>query len=312
MIEFVVLGSGGSIPLPGRNHPAYLIRYEGWNLLFDAGEDVQRRFVEANAGMNKHMAIFISHIHADHVLGLGGLLLRFSLLGRERPLQVFGPAPLLDFVRVNQNTINLGTTFPTTVHAIEEGIVFEQEDAGIRAFQVDHRGFTLGYEFIYQRATGPFLPEKAREIGVPEGPLWGKLASGQTIELESGVSVEPEQVTGERDKPIKIVYSGDTRPCNAVRESAKNANLLVHEAMYAEEHADLADERGHTTAREAAEIAEDADVELLLLTHYSPRYGDGQTILSEAKEVFANSMLARDLMRITFDSDGNHTINLPE
>jgi len=312
MIEFVVLGSGGSIPLPGRNHPAYLIRHEGWNLLFDAGEDVQRRFVEANAGMNKHMAVFISHIHADHVLGLGGLLLRFSLLGRERPLQVFGPAPLLDFVRVNQDTINLGTTFPTTVHAIEEGIVFEKDNARIRAFQVDHRGFTLGYEFVYQRPTGPFLPEKARELGVPEGPLWGKLASGQTVELESEVSIEPAQVTGKQDKPIKIVYSGDTRPCKAVRESAEHANLLVHEAMYTEEHSDLAEERGHTTAREAAQIAKDAEVELLLLTHYSPRYGDGTTILAEAKEVFPNSMLARDLLRITFDSDGKHAVIPPE
>ncbi len=309
MIEFVVLGSGGSIPLPGRNHPAYLIRHEGWNLLFDAGEDVQRRFVEANAGMNKHMAIFITHIHADHVLGLGGLLLRFSLLGRERPLQVFGPAPLLDFVRVNQDTINLGTSFPSTVHAIEGGIVFERENARIRAFQVDHRGFTLGYEFVYQRPTGPFLPDKAREIGIPKGPLWGQLSSGESIELDSGKIIEPDRVTGEQPPPIKIVYSGDTRPCDAIRNSAKQANLLVHEAMYTDQHVDLAKERGHTTARQAAEIARDAEVGLLLLTHYSPRYGDGSQVLEEARQVFPNSMLARDLMRISFDSDGKHTIS---
>jgi ribonuclease Z len=311
MIEIITLGTGGSMPTENRNLPAIAIKYQGWVLLFDTGEDVQRQIDKAGLGTNKKMAIFISHMHADHLLGLPGLLLRFSLLGRQKPLQIFGPKELIEYVKMNQNTINLGTTFETVVHAIEPGVIFQEEEMVVRAFEVDHRGYALGYEFTIQKPTGEFIPEKAESLGVKKGPLWKKLSTGESIQLEDGTTVNPEDVTGPRPPPIKIVYSGDTRPCQTLREASNNANVLISEAMYTSEHEELAEERGHSNAKSIAEIASEANVGLLVLTHYSPRYFDGSDIIREGKKYFENSVLARDLMKIKVDGEGNSSVVEP-
>ncbi len=311
MLEIIMLGTGGSMPTENRNLPAIAVRYQGWVLMFDCGEDVQRQIDRASLGTNKKMAIFVSHMHADHILGLPGLLLRFSLLGRIKPLNVYGPKELIDYVKVNQSTINLGTTFETVVHAIEPGVIFQEEDLTVRAFEVDHRGFALGFELTLQKPTGEFIPERAEKLGIPIGPMWSKLAAGESVQLEGGKTVHPEEVTGPRPNPVKIVYSGDTRPCQALREASKNANVLISEAMYTTEHEDLAEERGHSTAKAMAQIASESNVGLLVLTHYSPRYFDGSDIIREGKNNFADTVLARDLMRITLDKEGNYTITEP-
>ena len=311
MIEIVFLGSGGSIPTEKRNHPAIAIRYEGWVLLLDAGEDVQRQYEKAQLGLNKKMAIFISHVHADHVLGLPGLLLRFSLLGRIKPLNIYGPKELIEYVKVSQSTINLGTTFEAAVHAIGPGHIFTEKDLSVRAFEVDHRGFALGYEITWTRSTGKFIPSKAEDLGVPQGPLWSTLASGESIELEDGTKVLPKEVTEPAPPPLKIIYSGDTRPCDELRDAATDADVLICEAMYTSEHAVLAEERGHSTAADAALLAKKSNVKLLVLTHYSPRYYDGEDIISEASTIFSNSVLARDLMRINVNKDGTAVIIKP-
>lgn len=296
------------MPTENRNLPAIAVRYQGWQLLFDAGEDVQRQMERANLGTNKNMAIFLSHMHADHLLGLPGLLLRFSLLGRMRPLKIFGPKELIEYVKMNQSTINLGTTFETVVYAIEPGIVFQEEELSVRAFEVDHRGYALGYELMIRRPTGEFIPEKAEEMGVKKGPLWKKLASGKSVKLDDGTTINPEDVTSPSPQPIKIVYSGDTKPCQALREAVKDANILIAEAMFTSEHEELASERGHSTAKSMAEIASESNVGLLVLTHYSPRYFDGSDIIKEGKQYFGNTVLARDLMKIRVDREGNSSI----
>jgi ribonuclease Z len=311
MIEIIFLGSGGSIPTERRNHPAIALRYQGWVLLFDAGEDVQRQHERAHLGLNKKMAIFISHVHADHVLGLPGLLLRFSLLGRMKSLDIYGPQELIEYVKVSQSTINLGTTFETAVHAIGPGEIFNDQDLAVRAFEVDHRGYALGYEITWKRPTGKFLPEKAHKLGVPTGPLWKALASGKTVELDDGTTVSPQDVTEPSPTPLKIVYSGDTRPCDELRNAAKDAAVLISEAMYTTEHAALAEERGHSTAAAAAELAKESGVKLLVLTHYSPRYYDGEEIIGEAQSIFPNSVLARDLMKIQVSTEGSSAIIAP-
>ncbi|TXT53742.1 MAG: Ribonuclease Z [Candidatus Thorarchaeota archaeon] len=308
MFEIIILGSGGSIPVEGRNHPAVLVRFEGWNLLFDAGEDVQRQYERVNAGLNKRTAIFISHMHADHILGLPGLLLRMSLLDRMRPLDVYGPPGIVDFIRVSQDTIHLGTTFESTVYGISSGTVFSFDDLQVEALEVDHRGIAFGYKVEYQRPTGTFLVDKAKELNIPKGPLWGKLAGGESVTLKDGREISPIDVTEPKPAPIRIIYSGDTRPCDVIRKASKNANVLIHEAMYSSSHSDLADKRGHSTAKDVAELAKKANVDLLVLTHYSPRYGDGSEIISEAKETFSNTVLARDLMKINLSLDGNISI----
>jgi ribonuclease Z len=300
------------MPTEGRNLPAIAILYQGWVLEFDCGEDIQRQIERASIGMNKNMAVFISHAHADHLLGLPGLLLRFSLLGRMKPLSIYGPSELIEFVKAAQKTINLGTTFESTVYGIEPGIVFQEENLTVRAFEVDHRGFALGFEIVWERPTGPFLPERAKELGVPEGPFWSQLADGEQVTLDDGKTIDYSEVTGTPPPPLKIVYSGDTRPCDSLREAAKDANILISEAMYTNEHADLAEERGHSTARGAAELAKEAGVQLLVLTHYSPRYFEGETIIEEAKSIFPNTVLARDLMRIKISKDGSTEVSLPD
>ena len=299
------------MPTENRNLPAIAVRYQGWILMFDAGEDVQRQIDRAGLGTNKKMAIFVSHMHADHLLGLPGLLLRFSLLGRMKPLKIFGPKELIEYVKMNQATINLGTTFETFVHAIEPGVIFQEEDLTVKAFEVDHRGFALGYELTLQKPTGEFIPERAEKLGIQKGPLWSKLAAGESVKLDDGTTVHPEEVTGPRPNPVKIVYSGDTRPCQALREVSQNANVLISEAMYTAEHEDLAEERGHSTAKAMAQIASESNVGLLVLTHYSPRYFDGSDIIREGKSNFVDTVLARDLMRITLDKEGNYTITEP-
>jgi ribonuclease Z len=308
MIEIVLLGTAGSMPTENRNLPAIAILYQGWVLLLDCGEDIQRQIERARIGLNKKMCVFITHNHADHLLGLPGLLLRFSLLGRIKPLKVYGPKELIEYVKVNQATINLGTTFETTVYAVEPGVIFQEDNLSVTAFQVDHRGFALGYKITLQKPTGEFIPERAKTLKIPQGPLWSKLASGESIKLENGVEVHPEDVTTSRPEPLTIVYSGDTRPCDALRAAASNANIFICEAMYTTEHADLAEERGHSTASGAAKLALESNVSLLVLTHYSPRYFDGSAILNEGKAIFSNTILARDLMRITLDKDGKSTI----
>jgi ribonuclease Z len=303
MVEIIFLGSGGSIPTEERRHPAILLRHEAYNILLDAGESVQMRMEPY--GINRKMTIFCSHIHPDHTLGIAGLLLRFSLLGRLKPLDIFGPKDLIPWVQMAQNSIHLGTTFPTTVYGIEGGYEWTQGNATVRSFEVSHKGMALGYEFSSARPTGKFLPERAKELEIPKGTLWGKLAAGETVTLEDGTEVEPQDVTLPPEKGIRVVYSGDTRPCDNVRTAAKGADVLIHEAMYTEEHAKLADERGHSTARQAAEIAADARTRLLVLTHYSPRYENGDKILQEAKELFENVIVARDLMHITLSYKGD-------
>ncbi|TFH04206.1 MAG: ribonuclease Z, partial [Candidatus Thorarchaeota archaeon] len=293
LLEISILGSGGSMSTENRNLPAIAIKYQGWILMFDAGEDVQRQIERAGLGTNKKMAIFISHMHADHLLGLPGLLLRFSLLGRIKPLKIFGPKELIEYVKMNQNTINLGTTFEAIVHAIEPGVIFQEESLTVRAFEVDHRGYALGYELTIQKPTGEFLPERAEELRIPKGPLWSKLANGEEVLLEDGTTIHPNQVTGPSPEPVKIVYSGDTRPCPTLQEASQNATVVISEAMYTIEHEDLAAERGHSTAKGMAQIAAESNVDLLVLTHYSPRYFDGLDILKEGREYFANTVLAR-------------------
>ncbi len=311
VIDIVFLGTGGSIPTVGRNHPAIVVRHSGWNLMLDCGEDTQRQFELAGLGQNKKMSILISHMHGDHVLGLGGLLLRFSLLGRIKPLEIYGPPELIPYVKMNQATINLGTTFKATVYGINSGILFDADNLRVRAFEVDHRGLAFGYELTYQRPTGEFNPEEAKKLGVPKGPLWGQLADGKSIKLNDGTEILPAEVTGPKPPPLKIVYSGDTRSCKALQEAAEGANVLISEAMYTSEHSDLAEERGHMTAASAAEVAKTSGVKLLVLTHYSPRYENGKEILEEAKSIFPETILASDMMRIKLNANGESAVSHP-
>jgi ribonuclease Z len=175
-----------------------------------------------------------------------------------------------------------------------------------RSFEVEHRGFALGYELTYQRQAGRFLPERAEEFGIPRGPLWRMLASGREVTLDDGRVIRPEDVTLQKPPATKVVYSGDTRPCETLMQAAKSADLFICEAMFSSEHQNLAEDRGHMTGVEAAKMAVSCGVKSLILTHLSPRYdmAEGISVLKEAQAVFPDTILARDLMRVRVDSTG--------
>ena len=243
--------------------------------------------------------IFFTHFHADHFLGVIGLIRTLGLQGRTEPMRFFGPRGAK---RVLGAALGLGVeraTFEVEVVEVEPGQILSRGDYEIRAFAVEHGGGALGYALVEKDRLGRFNPDRARELGVPEGPLWGKLQRSQSVTLEDGRVVGPESIVGAPRPGRKLVYTGDTRPCAAAVDAAAGADLLVHEATFGEEEAERARETGHATAREAAQVALAAGVRRLVLTHLSARYSrDPAPLLEEARGVFAETVVAKDGMEI--------------
>ena len=240
--------------------------------------------------------IFISHYHGDHILGLPGLLQSLNFRGREKPLKIYGPKGIK---QVENAIYSLGyCKFDFQVEFIEinSGTIVETAEYIIKSQEVKHNVINLAYS-IEEKKKPRFLREKAIELGVPVGPLFGKLHNGEEIEV-NGKIIKPEQVLGAARKGIKITYSGDTRPCEEMIEFAKNSTLLIHESTYTLEDEDKARENFHSTSQDAATIAKCSNSKQLILTHISTRYTDTEDLLKEAKQVFENVEVADDLMTI--------------
>jgi ribonuclease Z len=240
--------------------------------------------------------IFITHWHHDHFLGLLGLLRTLALQGRTDPLRIWGPRGGTRLLKQAELLGPERLAFPLDVTELADGEDIPREDYSIRPYGVDHRGArALGYALVEHERRGRFNPELARELGIPEGPLWGKLHRGEAVTLPDGRVVTTETLVGPTRAGRTIVYTGDTRPCDATVEIARGANLLVHEATFGDEEAARAVETGHSTAREAATIADRAGVARLVLTHVSARYSrDTRDLEAQAREVFQPAMVARD------------------
>ncbi|MBD3205861.1 ribonuclease Z [Candidatus Bathyarchaeota archaeon] len=296
-MKVVFLGTSGSMPTAERSSSSTVIKIGRDLVMFDCGEGTQRQMVKARVGFRRDMIILISHLHGDHILGIPGLLQTMSLLGRERQLEIFGPVGLVDYIRSFSETLG-GPSFPVIIYEIQEsGKIHEEDRFKIIAVPVEHRLAGWSYGFIEEPRPGRFYPEKARELGVPEGPLWHKLQHGESVEI-NGSTVNSSQVTDPSRPGRKIVYSGDTRPTNDVRNLSDRADLLIHEATFMDELRDRAIEDGHTTVKEAAELAREAGVKKLALTHISSRYPDSEPLLNEARSVFKRTIIAEDLMEI--------------
>jgi len=265
--------------------------------MFDCGEGTQRQMVKAHIGFQRPMKIFISHLHGDHVLGLPGLLQSMSLMRREKELHIYGPVGLIEFVKAFSESLG-GPMFPVILYEINEpGVIFQSDEYNIVAVKAQHRATAFSYGFYEAPRPGRFHPERARKLGVPEGELWGKLQSGETVTINETV-IRPSQVCDPERPGRSIVYSGDTAPNEALMEISRNVNLLIHEATFLDELADRALEDGHTTVLQAATFARDADVEQLVLTHISSRYPDPEVLLAEAVKIFPNTRVAEDLLEI--------------
>jgi len=289
-LDVLFVGTAGSAPTARRGLPATLVRRGGDRLLFDCGEGTQRQLLRS-VGLLELEEIFISHFHADHFLGLPGLLKTFGLRGREQPLSIYGPPGLRAMYDALLPVMGR-TGFEVRVVELEPNEELRRDDYLIAAFQVDHRVAAYGYALIESERPGRFDEARARELGVEPGPDFGRLQRGEQVG-----DVRPEQVLGEPRAGRKVVIAGDTAPCHMTEVVAHGADLLVHEATFSIEEAARAKETGHSTARGAAELAARAEVELLALTHVSQRYA-GRELRDEAREVFANTIVPKDFDRV--------------
>ncbi|MEM3674553.1 MAG: ribonuclease Z [Candidatus Methanomethyliaceae archaeon] len=294
-VRVVVLGSSGGLPTPERGLPAVILEGGGWIILMDCGEGTQRQMMRAGYSLCKKMKVFITHLHGDHVFGLPGMIQSMNLLNRIHPLEVYGPKGLKDFIEDTTISTMSEPNFDLSVFEVEEGEIFSSRDLVVRGVWADHSRANMSYRVNFGRNQGKFHPERAKELGIPEGPLWGMLKSGKSVILEGGRVVEPKDVLGEIVPGISVVYTGDTRYCERVVELANGADLLIHEATFGSDLAERAREEGHSTAEDAAMVASSAGVKKLILTHISSRYPDAKILEDEARRIFQNVEVARDL-----------------
>ena len=297
-LRITFLGTAASIPTKTRALSAVALKREGELFLFDCGEGVQRQMITAKIGFNRKTRIFITHMHGDHILGLPGLLQTMSLLGRDKPLQIYGPQGIAEFIDAIKRTVKFALKFPVEVYEIEDGLIVEEKEYEIRSAWAEHSVPSLAYALIEKPRPGRFNPERAISLGVPKGPLWSRLQRGENVQLPDGRTIKPSDVLGPPRPGRKIVYVGDTRPSNAIADFAFGADVLIHEATFADDLAERAEEDMHSTPSGAAIIAKKAKVELLVLTHISARYGDPKVLLEEAKKNFPNVLVAEDYMSI--------------
>jgi ribonuclease Z len=268
---------------------------EGETLMFDCGEGTQRQMMRYGVSFALN-DIFFTHLHGDHVIGVIGLFRTLALQGRDEGMRLWGPKGTK---RVLREAAHFGVDrvgFPVEIVELEPGAAVARSGYEIIPFATSHRGVSaLGYALVEEERRGRFNPDLAREMGIPEGPLWGQIHKGKPVTLEDGRVVHPEMLVGPRRAGRRVVVTGDTRPSQATLEIAHGADLLVHEATFADEEASRAVETGHSTAREAAGVAARAGVKQLVLTHFSARYSsDTSTLLREAREAFENVITARD------------------
>jgi ribonuclease Z len=286
-LDIVFLGTSGSVPTARRAPTSVLVRRGGERLLVDCGEGTQRQLLRSGVGLVELEEICLTHFHADHYLGLPGLLKTFALRGRELPLTVYGPVGLRDLVSGLRRIFGR-LTFPLELHELEAGASLERGDWSLVPFDVSHGVAALGFALVELPRPGRFDVERAHALAVPEGPDWGRLQRGEAVETASGDTVAPEQVLGPARPGRKVVLTGDTRPARSVLEMAIEADVLIHEATFGAEERERADETGHSTAADAAELARVAGVRMLALTHLSNRYVGGE-ILREAREALAGA-----------------------
>ena len=297
-MKVVFLGTSGSIPTPNRGSPAIAVIREREILLLDCGEGTQQKMFAAHLGFGRPTKVFITHLHGDHILGLPGLLQTMSLLGREQPVQIHGPKGLRPFIAF-YNAVFGEPNFPLEIQEIkEQGKVCTGRGYTVSAIPADHGVESWSYALIEEPRPGKFHKEKALELSVPEGPLWKQLQQGNPIALPGNRVVRSEEIVDPSRPGRKVVYSGDTRPNDALVEFAKGADLLILEATFGDELAEKAALDGHSTPSQAAEIAKRARVKKLILTHISPRYVEMTTLLEQAQRIFEETRIAEDLMEV--------------
>lgn len=296
-IKIHFLGTSSAIPTRERGLSCILLHYENELLFFDCGEGAQRTAITSGIGFNKDASIFISHMHGDHVVGLLGLLQTMAMQSRNKPLYVFGPKGVVEFLRLNQKLLNFGLTYPVYGKVVRRGLVFDSKKLKYRVLAEKSQHSTLSYAYLFQEKDKPgrFKPQSALKLGIPEGPLWSKLQSGQIVTSQkTKKKVKPEQVLGPSRPGKKIGISGDTRPTEQLARFFHGCDVIVFDSTYGDEHSENAKQNMHSTSREAAKLAKKAKAKQLILTHFSARYRDVRELVKQAKEIFPNTIAAED------------------
>jgi ribonuclease Z len=301
-LSVIFLGTGGSVPSARRSTASVLVARGGERLMFDCGEGTQRQ-LQRSLGLVQVDEIYLTHFHADHLLGIPGLLKSYDMSDRQAPLTIYGPPGLRDLFATLGRIVGR-TRFELSLVELRPGGAVAKDGYEVRAFAVEHRVRACGYALVEEERPGRFDPEAARALGVPEGPAFAALQRGEEVAGASG-PVGPGQVMGEARAGRTVVITGDTAPCRATVEAARGAQLLVHDGSFAEEEAQRAAETAHSTVGQAAAVAREAAVELLALVHISTRYHVG-AVLDEAREVFEPTVAPRDfdVVEIPFPERG--------
>lgn len=297
MIRVTFLGTAASRPTVGRNVSGIALQREGDLMLFDCGEGTQRQMMRFGTGFGLN-AIFVTHLHADHFVGVIGLLRTFALQGRQELLDIYGPPRSGG---VLQQAVHLGVDripFPVRIRELAAGEAVPFGDYEVVPFSVEHLTPALGYALKEHPRLGRFDVQRARALGVPEGPLFGRLHKGEPVDV-GGRVVQPQEVVGDPRPGRLVAYTGDTRPSDGTMEAARGADLLIHEATFCEDEAERAHQTYHSTARAAAVLAREAGVVRLILTHISARYAENAgPLVAEARQQFAPTVVAHDGMTV--------------
>jgi len=296
-MKLVFLGTSAAQPTPERGLTCICLEKEGEILMFDAGEGAQISYLKSGLGWNKKMKIFVTHLHGDHCIGILGLLQTMTLQNRTESMEIYGPDGIEEFIAANIKVLNFGLSFPVMITTVREGTIVNEKTYTINSCEADHSVTSYSYLFQEKDKPGRFFPDKAKELGVPEGELWHKLQTGQDIQVGDKI-VKSYDVLGEKRPGKKIGISGDTRPTKKLEEFFKDCDYLSFDSTFSHELQDKALETHHSTAKEAADLAKKANVSNLILTHFSARYNDESVLLEEAKTIHSSVIAAKDLLEI--------------
>ncbi len=296
-MKLIFLGTSAALPTEKRGLSCVCIQREGEILMFDVGEATQVAYLRSGLGWNKDMKIFVTHLHGDHCIGILGMLQTLNMRDRTKPLEIYGPDGINEFISTYIKMLNFKPNFPILINTIQEGLVCNSKEYYIYACMASHPVTAFSYLFREKDLPGKFNREKALELGVPEGRLWKKLQEGNTITIH-GKEIEPAQILGRERPGKKIGISGDTRSTKQLEKFFENCDYLVFDATFLEELKSRAEKTGHSTARQAAILGRNANVKNLILTHFSTRYSDDAGHLKEAGKIHDSVICAKDLLEI--------------
>ncbi len=296
-MRLVFLGTSAAQPRTDRGLSCICLEWKGEIIMFDAGEGSQIAYMKSKLGWNKKMKILVTHMHGDHCIGILGLLQTMSAQGRTERVEIFGPEGIDEFVYANIKILNFELTFPLLISTVEEGTVADGEDYRIHACKANHSITAYSYRFDERDRPGRFAPQMARDLGVPEGHLWSVLQGGKEVEID-GKRIMPSQVLGKKRPGKKIGVSGDTRPTDELKRFFNGCDYLVFDTTFLDDLKDRAQDTGHSTAAEAGRFARDAGVGTLIMTHFSARYSDTKSLVSEGREFHDMIIAAEDLLEI--------------